>query len=589
MTHQRILRTTVVLTIIATWAFSAVASDVLPESDLIMRAMADELARSMQLQMEDLEKPYFIQYTVEDSISYQISAAYGGLVGFQRQRSRTFFGQTRVGSHELDNTNFAADGGFFSGGASAGGSARASLPLDDDYSAIRQAIWRATDDNYKDAVETLTKKRSYMKDKSIEDRPDDFTKAPVVEQIEDGAKLEFDKDQWQQNTKRLSARFKMHQQIQDSNVQLFAGASNTYTVNSEGTRLRTRSAGVLLVVTAEAQADDGMKISDSRSYVGDTTEDLPSLDEIDEDIDQMVENLGKLMKAPILDEYSGPVLFDGLAAGQMFRKMLAEGVVGEAEPVGTQRHTFTGAKNLQKKLNKRILPDSMAAYDDPSMRTCGDEILLGHYRYDDEGVKAKKVDIVVAGELQDMAMSRVPTKELSGSNGHGRRSPGGGDLQAAIGCLFIEDQGGVSDELLKQALIEAAEEEDLEYGIRIASIRSASFTSSRSDLMAMFMRMQTGGGDNLGDPVYAYKVYVADGREELVRGCEFGPLAVSKLKKIIAAGDSPTVYNYIGIGFTGATPPSSIIAPAVLFEELDLSKIEQEHEKLPILNAPAAR
>jgi hypothetical protein len=66
-------------------------------------------------------------------------------------------------------------------------------------------------------------------------------------------------------------------------------------------------------------------------------------------------------------------------------------------------------------------------------------------------------------------------------------------------------------------------------------------------------------------------------------------MTVSKLKRIIAAGKAPVVYNYIGLGFTGATPPSSIIAPAVLFEELDISKIEQEHEKLPILQAPAAR
>jgi hypothetical protein len=495
--QQRVLRTTGVLVIFAAGALPSAASDVLPDSDLILRAMTDELTRSMQLQMEDLEMPYFIRYAVADSITYEISAAYGALTGSRRARSRTFHGQTRVGSYELDNTNFTSGGGgFFFGGRSGGGSARASLPLDGDYSAIRQAIWRATDRNYKNAVETLTKKRSYMKDKNIEDRPDDFTKAPVVEHLEDGAKLEFDKSQWQENCKRLSARFKKYQQIQNSNVQLYVGAGNTYIVNSEGTRVRTGDAGVLLIITAEVQADDGMKFSDNRSYIGDTTKDLPQLEEILEDIDQMVEKLGKLMKAPILEEYSGPVLFDGLAAGQMFRKMLAEGIAGEVEPVGTQRRTLTGAKNLQKKLNKRILPKTMAVYDDPSKKEHGDDLLFGHYRYDDEGVPAQKVDIVVDGKLKDMAMSRVPTKELSGSNGHGRRPPGGSEVQAAVGCLFIEDQNGVSDEQLKQALIEATEEQDLEYGIRVASIRSAGLTSSRSDLLAMLMRMRTGGGDS---------------------------------------------------------------------------------------------
>jgi predicted Zn-dependent protease len=489
----------------------------------------------------------------------------------------------------LDNTNFSGGGGGFFSRGSAGGGSRASLPLDDDYMAIRHAIWRATDQDYKGAVETLTKKQSYMKDKNIEDRPADFTKTPVVKHVEDGARLDFDKAQWERNLKRLSGHFKKYHRIQDSNAQLFVGAGNSYVVNSEGTRLRTGDAGVLLLISAECQAEDGMKFSDRLSYVGDNVGDLPPLEKMLTRIDEMVEKLTKVMEAPILEEYSGPVLFDGLAAAQMLREMLAGGVVGQPEPVGTQRRTFTGAQNLQKKLKRRILPKSFQIFDDPNTKAFGDELLFGHYRYDDEGVKAQKVDIVVDGKLQNMAMSRAPSKKLSGSNGHGRRSPGGSKVEAAVACLFVKDDAGVSDEELEKALIEAAKDQDLEYGLRIGSIRTAGLGSSRADLMAMFMRMRTGGGDKLGDPVYAYKVFVDDGREELIRGCEFGPVTVTNLKKIVAAGIAPTVYNYVGLGMAGATPPTSIIAPALLFEELDLSKIEQEHDKLPILGAPAAR
>lgn len=583
-------RTTGMLLILLAWALPALADDVLPDDDVIMRAMVDELSRSMGLRMEDLEKPYFIQYAVEDSITYQLSAAYGAITESSRDRSRDFRGQTRVGSYELDNTNFSGDSGRSFFRRSRGGDGRASLPLDDDYMAIRHAIWRATDGDYKDAVETLTKKRSYMKDKNIEDRPNDFSKAPVVEHIEDGAHLDFDKAEWERNLKRLSEQFKRYDRIQDSNVRLLVAAGNAYIVNSEGTRLRTGDAGTLLIITAEAQAEDGMKFSDSLTYAGDTTADLPPLDDMLTDIDEVVAKLTKAMEAPILEQYTGPVLFDGLAAAQMFRTMLAAGVAGRPEPVGTQRRRFTGAENLQKKLNRRILPKSFQVFDDPTVKKAGDALLFGHYEYDDEGVKAQKVNIVVDGKLKDMAMSRVPTKELSGSNGHGRRPATGGDLEAAIGCLFIEDEDGMSDDALKEALIKATREQDLEYGLRIASIRTAGLGSSRSDILSMFMRLQRGGGgDSLGDPIYVYKVYVDDGREELVRGCEFGPVTITKLKQISAAGKSPVVYNYIGFGLGGATPPSSVVSPAVLFEELDLSKIEQEHEKLPILESPAAR
>ena len=45
----------------------------------------------------------------------------------------------------------------------------------------------------------------------------------------------------------------------------------------------------------------------------------------------------------------------------------------------------------------------------------------------------------------------------------------------------------------------------------------------------------------------------------------------------------------ISLGMGGASPPATIVAPPILFEELELSKIEQELDKLPILKAPASR
>jgi hypothetical protein len=64
---------------------------------------------------------------------------------------------------------------------------------------------------------------------------------------------------------------------------------------------------------------------------------------------------------------------------------------------------------------------------------------------------------------------------------------------------------------------------------------------------------------------------------------------VTALKRIKAAGDTPTVYNYIGLGLGGATPPTTIVAPPVVVDELELSKIEQENDKPPILKAPLFR
>ncbi|MCP4247154.1 MAG: hypothetical protein GY778_08900, partial [bacterium] len=105
---------------------------------------------------------------------------------------------------------------------------------------------------------------------------------------------------------------------------------------------------------------------------------------------------------------------------------------------------------------------------------------------------------------------------------------------------------------------------DLEFGLRIGAVTGGSWAG-------------------LSDPLHVLQVHGQDGREERVRGLEFKPVEVRALRKILAAGNAPKVYNYL----QGA--PSAISAPAVLLEELELSKIEQELDKLPILESPATR
>ena len=117
---------------------------------------------------------------------------------------------------------------------------------------------------------------------------------------------------------------------------------------------------------------------------------------------------------------------------------------------------------------------------------------------------------------------------------------------------------------MKRLLIEAAADEGLAFGLRVVS-------------------MEAGGPGALGDPVQVYKVSVADGKEELVRGLEFLPVQTRALKRILAAGSDRAVFNAVD----GVV--KSIVAPAVLFEELELSKLEHEFNKLPILPAPAVR
>jgi hypothetical protein len=278
------------------------------------------------------------------------------------------------------------------------------------------------------------------------------------------------------------------------------------------------------------------------------------------------------------------VLFEAPVAAAVFRQMLAAGMASRPDPVGTQRAGLDAGRTLEKKLGSRILPATFDVYDDPSVKRVGDVLLAGRYDFDDEGVAAQRVDLVTDGKLLGMCLSRAPTKKFSGSNGHGRRASFGA-AQAGIGCLFVQCDKGLSDDELRQELVQAAIDAGLEFGIRVAAAKTSA-GADRSDFMS-FMGSR-GGGPKLTDPLYAYKVYVSDGHEELIRGCEFAPINDKELKHIVAAGQKPAVDNGGGSsGFGGGA--SSVIAPAVIFEELELSKIEQENDKLPYLPMPLAR
>src|SRR5262249_9207545 len=154
--------------------------------------------------------------------------------------------------------------GFFGGFAQ--------LPVDDDPIALRSALWSATDEGYKSAVETLTKKRAYMADKKLEDRPADFSAAPGSRLIEPTVKLAVDRPAWEGKLAQISGRFRQHPSIQESSVSFSASAVNHYLVNTDGTRLRTAKRRASLEIGASLQAEDGMHLSDQLSYTAETAD-----------------------------------------------------------------------------------------------------------------------------------------------------------------------------------------------------------------------------------------------------------------------------------------------------------------------------
>ncbi len=539
--------------------------------DVVLRALVDELQRGkVGLKLEGLESPYYVEYGLTDANQVSVQAALGAVTGKNINRSRRLQDDVRVGSYELDNTNFQGDRGWWGG---SWGYFGGSIPLEDDYMAIRQAVWWTTDRKYKDVVEAFEKKKAFMEDKVIEDKPDDFSREKPTVHFDARADLSLDEAKVEELAVALSRLFREHPDVQQSSVSVSSSAWNKYLVNTEGTRLRVAGSGSSVTVQATVQADDGMKFSDKVTATARTFDALPDKAELVKRCGEMIDRLRVVKDAPKLESYAGPVLFEAPAAAGLFAQRFARRFTGGQRALGGRGNP----DDLAKKLGKRILPRFVDVVDDPTLEELEGEPVVGHYRYDEQGVPAQPVKLVESGKLRAMLMSRNPSKEFKQSNGHGR---GRG---AAPGVLILKADGGADEAALRAELLEACEDEDLEYGIKVAALGGSGDSNGFSRYSFDF-DFDFGGGRGRGGtlPLVMYKVY-PDGREEPIRGAEFADIDAKAFKRVLAAGDSLHVIN------EGGRQRRTVAAPALLFEELDLTEIDRDFDKPPILPSPLAR
>jgi hypothetical protein len=82
-------------------------------------------------------------------------------------------------------------------------------------------------------------------------------------------------------------------------------------------------------------------------------------------------------------------------------------------------------------------------------------------------------------------------------------------------------------------------------------------------------------------PRLLYRVWVQDGREELVRGALFGDLDQRSMRSnIVAAGSDQYVKNEI------QPVAHSVVAPSILFDDLEVKRQTTNKDKLPEYPAP---
>ena len=575
---SRLIHFSVLLILISFLFYSQFCLAQSQEDDIVFKAMQDELNRTMnQLQMEDLERPYYVSYTVNDFHLMQVKASFGALTKSERLRKRYLKVDLRVGDYAFDNTNFLAD--YWSISPS-----YAAITLEDDYDAIRHKIWLATDNAYKKALETLSRKRAYVQNKTITDLPEDFSKEEPYTYTEPKASFDVDSAFWVETIKDLSGIFTEYPTLNDWRIQFGKIASNQYFINSEGSKNRQGESLITLEVLISTQAEDGQEIFDFKTYYFKDEKDLPDKDKLKAEIKELAQRTLDITQSAKLTEYVGPVIFTQQAAAELFRQLFAANI---SEPrtmlLGDERFSFMIRKpKLAGKVNRKIMPENLSIKDDPTISQWQEASLIGGYKVDDDGVMAQPVTLVDKGKLVDLLMSRTPTKKIKNSNGHAR-----GTVQSAPKGrptnLIVTSEQTMSYDELKEQLIQYCKDSDLQYGIIVKRLKDKNLEMERTFDYSYFMSGQSEEKE-LTPPLEVYKVWVEDGREEPIRGVEFEAVTVKTLKDITETANDYYVHNFL-LGHDDELP-TTIVAPSILIEEMELKETEAEAIKPPYLKSP---
>jgi predicted Zn-dependent protease len=535
------------------------------EEDFILGAMTEEMARSKEnLKLEGYDPPFFISYSVRTTEREYISAKASAIFASNRSVNTTVDVDVRVGSYELDSSEdkdipFGSWQRFFPGNAG---------PIEDSVFALRRVLWLLTDYNYKRALVSFMKVKGQKVNDPRERKRGSLTREEPVVLSEVKPPFKFDRKQWEDIARAVSGVLSEYDFIFDGGVEVSAMRLGRYFVNSEGTRVRTVDDYFMVMMNAVTRASDGELLQDEVSYQTRTALQLPLEEELLRQARNLANRLRELRNAKVIDPITCPVLLSAEASGVFFHETVGHRLEGQRQENEEEGRTFTGY------LGAKILPDFIDIYDDPTLAAWDSIPLNGHYRVDDEGVPARKVELVVGGVLRGFLMSRKPVEGFDKSNGHGR-ADGYQMPVGRMGNLVIVGKKPVSSERLRQLLLEEVRRQGKPFGLIIESVSGGSTNTSTYGYQAF-----------KGIPRIAWRVDRDTGALELVRGFEIVGTPLQSISKVIATSDKYGVFN----GYCGAESgsiPVSTVAPEVLFEEMEIQRSSEAKERPPILPPPA--
>jgi len=564
LSRHRVLKPCLYAMLAASALIVPASSAAQPPTPVLLDAMTTELHRAFTiLGKQGDEKqlpPYFLSYSVSDASSVSIQAQYGALVDSASSHVRVADVQVRLGDPKLDNTHGTHRGSAVNS---------MQLPLTDDRDALARSLWLATNTGYSSALDNYlrVKTEAEVRAKEEDTSPDFSKEAPQTHLGKPAPPVVVDKAAWEQRVQALSKIFREYPDVYQNAVVLTVQNETDYFASSEGSEVVAPHQAARLVVFAVTRADDGMDLFRAQTFEAETVSGLPAQAEMETAMHELGKSLEALRKAPLTEPFDGPVILSGRAAAVFFHEVLGHRLEGQRQRGDEEGQTFT------KEVGKEVLPAFLTVVDDPTVTKFGSTWLSGSYEFDDEGQKARRVDLIDDGVLKTFLMSRLPIAHFDESNGHGRAQTGRMPTGRQGNLIVTSTKTEPESELRKQ-LIDEAKKQGKPYGLYFEDISSGFAVTTRNSPQAFSVI-----------PLVVYRVYV-DGRpDELVRGVSIVGTPLAAMKRILATSDKSEVFNG-ECGAESGTIPVSAVAPAMLLSEMETQKQAQGTARPPILPKP---
>ncbi len=571
------------------------------DADQTLQAMRDELKRSRnRLQIPGLERPYFIEYRLLDLDVRTVNASFGALLSSTTSHNRFMAVEVRVGDYKLDSSNFITDETFRGFIGSTG-----QVGIDRDYDSLRQDLWLATDQAYKEALDTLSRKRGFLRSLARPPDIDDLSREQPVVRVTPRVEPDWTSRNWDEEARTVSAVLRAYPQLYSTRVTYHLIYATSYLMNTEGTEIRVSKGLAAIEASLETQANDGMPLHHFYATYARRPADLPVSDAVRKEVERAGEELIALRSAPPAQDYVGPVMFEAPAAGSLLAQMLAPSLSGARPPLSMLpmfdqiMERMGGRSEWTGRVGTRVLPSSVTMTDDPTAKEFHGQGLIGSYDVDEEGVKGERIVLVENGTLRNLLMSRRPGPDFEHSNGHGRAAflleP-----RPAISNLFFISSETQNPAELRKKFFDKCREEGRQWCLIVRKMDNPALAVPRQeDLSDLIGGLAAGAasGDRL--PLLVYRVNLADGREELVRGARLTGLNLRALRNLAGIGNDPTVFAFAqsqATGFAGTAlaafgaaqggVPAVVVAPSLLLEEVEARGARGESRRLPLVPPP---